>query len=87
VPLQRRRDIRCRAAAAAAGGPGAPPGRMRVAVSGASGFVGSRLVSKLLAGGHEVRVLARDVDKARKALRPESLPSGRPLILRVHCCS
>jgi len=49
---------------------------MRVAVSGASGFVGTRLVAKLLSQGHEVRVLARDVKSARRALRPESLPSG-----------
>lgn len=54
----------------------AASGRMRVAISGASGFVGTRLVAKLLAGGHEVRVLTRDVNAARAALRLENLPSG-----------
>ena len=41
---------------------------MRVAISGASGFVGTRLVAKLL-GGNDVVVLTRDVEKARAALR------------------
>jgi NAD dependent epimerase/dehydratase family enzyme len=59
-----------------AAGPASTPERMRVAISGASGFVGTRLVAKLLAGGHEVRVLTRDVNAARKAIRPETLPSG-----------
>lgn len=49
---------------------------MRVAISGASGFVGTKLVAKLLAAGHEVLVLARDVNKARSALKPETLPRG-----------
>ena len=42
---------------------------MRVAVSGASGFVGTRLVAKLLAANHDVIILTRDVAKARAALR------------------
>jgi len=51
---------------------------MTVAVSGASGFVGTRLVAKLLAGGHEIRILTRDVNSARSALRQSlaSSPSG-----------
>jgi len=49
---------------------------LRVAISGASGFVGTKLVAKLLAAGHEVLVLARDVNKARSALKPETLPRG-----------
>ena len=57
------------AAAGGASQPAAAKGRMCVAISGASGFVGSRLVAKLLAGGHEVRVLTRDVNAARMALR------------------
>ena len=55
--------------AAAGGASQTAKGRMCVAISGASGFVGSRLVAKLLAGGHEVRVLTRDVNAARMALR------------------
>ena len=50
-------------------------GKMRVAISGASGFVGTRLVAKLLAGGNDVVVLTRDVEKARAALR-NSFSSG-----------
>ena len=42
---------------------------MRVAISGASGFVGTRLVAKLLAANHDVIILTRDVAKARAALR------------------
>ena len=49
--------------------------KMRVAISGASGFVGTRLVAKLLAGGNDVVVLTRDVEKARAALR-NSFSSG-----------
>lgn len=36
---------------------------MRVLVTGASGFVGGRLVPELLARGHEVVVLVRDADR------------------------
>lgn len=40
--------------------------------AGATGLVGSRLVAKLAAGGHSVRVLTRDVGRARA-----KLPYGR----------
>ena len=72
--------------AAAGGASQTAKGRMRRHL-GASGFVGSRLVAKLLAGGHEVRVLTRDVNAARMALRGSmtggnvtfvSRRSGRP---------
>jgi len=41
---------------------------MRVLVTGATGYIGGRLVPRLLARGHDVRVLARDPD--RVAARP-----------------
>jgi uncharacterized protein len=38
---------------------------MKVAITGATGFVGSRLVERLLAEGHQVVVLTRDMGKAQ----------------------
>jgi uncharacterized protein (TIGR01777 family) len=45
------------------------PARRRVLVTGATGFIGRRLVAALASAGHEVTVLARDPAKAA-ALRP-----------------
>ena len=56
---------------------------MRVAISGASGFVGTRLVAKLLAGGNDVVVLTRDVEKARAALRSRCLTAEAELEARA----
>ena len=39
---------------------------MKIAVTGATGFVGSRLVERLLAAGHDVKVFTRSVEKAKK---------------------
>jgi len=41
---------------------------MRVLVTGATGYIGGRVVERLLAAGHQVRVLARD--RARALARP-----------------
>lgn len=60
---------------ASSSSPSSSSKKMRVAISGASGFVGTRLVAKLLAGGNDVVVLTRDVNKARSALR-NSFSSG-----------
>ena len=61
---------------------------MNVLVTGATGYIGSRLVPELLARGHRVRCLARDPRKlagrgwegteiaAGDVLRPETLPSA-----------
>ncbi|GAB3140489.1 SDR family oxidoreductase [Marisediminicola antarctica] len=38
---------------------------MRILVTGATGYIGGRLVPKLLEAGHEVRVLVRDTAKMR----------------------
>ncbi|MEL6130120.1 MAG: TIGR01777 family oxidoreductase [Cyanobacteria bacterium J06627_3] len=39
---------------------------MKVAVTGATGFVGSRLVQRLHDAGHQIRVFARNPERARK---------------------
>ncbi|CAN5669070.1 TIGR01777 family oxidoreductase [soil metagenome] len=39
---------------------------MKIAITGATGFVGSRLVARLVDESHEVKVLTRNVEKARK---------------------
>ncbi len=39
---------------------------MKIAVTGATGFVGSRLVARLVDEGHDVKVLTRSPEKARK---------------------
>lgn len=43
---------------------------MKVAVTGATGFLGTSLVQRLLEHGHSVHVLARDVDRALGRLPP-----------------
>lgn len=45
---------------------------MRIAVAGASGYVGTKLVPRLAAAGHEVVALARSVDSIRRADRVEA---------------
>jgi nucleoside-diphosphate-sugar epimerase len=45
---------------------------MRVLVTGASGFIGSHLVARLVSEGHSVRTLVRDARKAHEVL-PDSV--------------
>ena len=42
----------------------------RILVVGATGYLGQRLVPRLLASGYRVRALVRSVDRARAALPP-----------------
>jgi uncharacterized protein (TIGR01777 family) len=46
------------------------PGRQHVLITGATGFIGRRLVEALARAGHEVTVLARDPAKAAKLHPP-----------------
>jgi uncharacterized protein (TIGR01777 family) len=47
---------------------------MKVAITGATGFVGSRLVTKLHDRGDEILVFARDVEKAKRLFPPAVYP-------------
>lgn len=49
---------------------------MKVVVTGATGFIGRRLVARLLDCGHEVTALSRDVERARRVL---------PVRCRIEC--
>lgn len=40
---------------------------MKIAITGATGFVGSKLVARLVDESHDVKVFTRNVEKARKA--------------------
>ena len=50
---------------------------MRILVSGASGFVGAMLTPRLIADGHQVRALARDPERAYRALASQLLRDAR----------
>ncbi|EKQ69500.1 TIGR01777 family protein [Leptolyngbyaceae cyanobacterium JSC-12] len=47
---------------------------MKVAITGATGFVGSRLVERLQAEGHEVLVLVRNLERATKLFPKSAFP-------------
>ncbi len=46
---------------------------MRVLVTGGTGFVGSHSVESIRAAGHDVRLLVRDPDKARRVFAPRGV--------------
>ncbi|MEG4504806.1 TIGR01777 family oxidoreductase [Microcoleus sp. F6_B4] len=48
---------------------------MKVAIAGATGFVGSRLVERLHSQGHQVLVLARDSERARRVFPASAYPN------------
>src|SRR5512141_904035 len=48
---------------------------MKVAVTGATGFVGSQLVQRLQAEGHQVLVLTRNAEHARKVFPATAFPA------------
>ena len=48
---------------------------MKIAVTGATGFVGSHLVARLVDEGHDVKVFTRSVEKAKKVLSTPKLKS------------
>jgi uncharacterized protein (TIGR01777 family) len=52
---------------------------MKVAITGATGFVGSRLVEKLLARGDEVLVLTRNLTAAQQKFPTTQVVQYRPL--------
>lgn len=47
---------------------------MKVAITGATGFVGSRLVERLQAEGHRIKVLTRDATHGRAVFPAEAFP-------------
>ena len=52
---------------------------MKVAVIGATGYVGGRLVPELLAAGHDVRCLARTPERRQVALLQRTLRRAEKL--------
>lgn len=55
---------------------------MKVAVTGATGFIGQHLVPQLISRGHEVTVLVRDVAKAHRFLWSCKV---RFVLVDIHC--
>jgi hypothetical protein len=48
---------------------------MKVAITGATGFVGTRLVERLQAEGHDILVLTRDPERGRRSFPIETYPN------------
>ncbi len=47
---------------------------MKIAVTGATGFIGTRLVAALRQRGDDVLALVRDIERAKQQLRPDAAP-------------
>jgi hypothetical protein len=72
--------VKCNAESASeAAGAGSSAGgdKMVIAITGATGFVGKKLVEELMAEGHEVRVLTRNNVAARLALPQAALGGAK----------
>ena len=69
--------IKCRAAADESSSSSSDAKKMVVAVTGATGFVGKKLVERLMEEGHEVRVLTRNSNAARLALPKATLGGAK----------
>mmetsp|Transcript_34632 Transcript_34632/g.98132 ORF Transcript_34632/g.98132 Transcript_34632/m.98132 type:complete len:233 (-) Transcript_34632:772-1470(-) len=71
LPPRRRDSFLCTAAAA-------PGEKMTIAVTGATGLIGRRLVAKLSAQGHSIRVLTRNIPSAKAKLPFRGLSFASP---------
>jgi hypothetical protein len=65
VQQNRQRRLVCKVTASSSKMDAPKTDKMIVAITGATGLIGSRLVERLDADGHQVRVLTRSVSKAR----------------------
>lgn len=53
---------------------------MKIAITGATGFVGTRLVEKLHENGHQIVVLTRNLERGRRYFPPEAFPNVQVVI-------
>lgn len=58
---------------------------MKVAITGATGFVGSRLVERLQKQGMKVLVLTRNIDRAQKLFPTSAYPNVEITAYRCSC--
>ena len=62
------------------------PAPLRCLVTGASGYIGGRLVPELLAAGHPVRCMARDPGKLDHGRKSSRYGRGRIRQILRHRC-